>query len=273
MLRPVAPGDGMVRADEDAAPGAELAPAGRPLRAQDLGMLAAAGVTELSVHARPRVTIVSTGDELVRPDTADLDIGQVRDSTAVALAALVDEAGGDPRHAGIVPDDREATGRDAPRRARRQRCARGVGGLVGGRARRDGRGDRLAGRAGDLVPRTRVPPGQADTARRLRRGSGDRIAGEPTVGARGLPRRRGAHRAPRGRLHGAAARAHRARPARPRPPVGGGPGRCRASPRTRGCGDTALRIVVAALDPHRRGRATCWSRRPRPGCRPAARWK
>jgi molybdopterin molybdotransferase len=108
VLRPVAPGDGMVRADEDAAPGAELAPAGRPLRAQDLGMLAAAGVTEVSVRARPRVTLVSTGDELVQPDTADLDIGQVRDSTAVALAALVNEAGGDARHAGIVPDDRDA---------------------------------------------------------------------------------------------------------------------------------------------------------------------
>jgi molybdopterin molybdotransferase len=108
VLRPVAPGDGMVRADEDAAPGAELAPAGRPLRAQDLGMLAAAGVTEVSVRARPRVTLVSTGDELVPPDTADLDIGQVRDSTAVALAALAEEAGGDPRHAGIVPDDRDA---------------------------------------------------------------------------------------------------------------------------------------------------------------------
>jgi molybdopterin molybdotransferase len=108
VRRPVAPGDGMVRADEDASPGAELAPAGRPLRAQDLGMLAAAGATELPVRARPRVTIVSTGDELVRPDTAELDIGQVRDSTAVALAALADEAGGDPRHAGIVPDDRDA---------------------------------------------------------------------------------------------------------------------------------------------------------------------
>ena len=107
VLRPVAPGDGMVRADEDAAPGAELARAGRPLRAQDLGMLAAAGVNELSARARPRVTIVSTGDELVPPDTADLDVGQVRDSTAVALTALVGEAGGDPRHAGIVRDDRD----------------------------------------------------------------------------------------------------------------------------------------------------------------------
>jgi molybdopterin molybdotransferase len=108
VLRPVAPGDGMVRADEDAAPGAELASAGRPLRAQDLGMLAAAGVTEVTVHARPRVTIVSTGDELVPPATSELEIGQVRDSTAVALAALVREAGGEPRHAGIVPDDPDA---------------------------------------------------------------------------------------------------------------------------------------------------------------------
>jgi molybdopterin molybdotransferase len=108
VLRPAAPGDGMVRADEDAAPGAEIAVAGRPLRAQDLGMLAAAGVTEVSVHARPRVTIVSTGDELVPPATSELEIGQVRDSTAVALAALAREAGAEPRHAGIVPDDRDA---------------------------------------------------------------------------------------------------------------------------------------------------------------------
>jgi molybdopterin molybdotransferase len=108
VLRPVAPGDGMVRADEDAALGAELAPAGRPLRSQDLAMLAAAGVTKLSVHARPRVTIVSTGDELVQPDAADLETGQVRDSTAVALAAMVAEAGGAARQAGIVRDDRDA---------------------------------------------------------------------------------------------------------------------------------------------------------------------
>ena len=45
VVRPVAPGEGVVRADEDAPPGAEIVPAGRPLRAQDLGMLAAAGVT------------------------------------------------------------------------------------------------------------------------------------------------------------------------------------------------------------------------------------
>ena len=105
VVRPAAPGDGVVRADEDAAAGAELVPAGRPLRAQDLGMLAAAGLTSVSVHARPRVTIFSTGDEVVPPATSQLRPGQVRDATAAALAAMVADAGGEPVPGGIVPDD------------------------------------------------------------------------------------------------------------------------------------------------------------------------
>ncbi|MHA6782637.1 molybdenum cofactor synthesis domain-containing protein [Pseudonocardia saturnea] len=105
VTRPVAPGSGLVRADEDVAAGAELVPAGRPLRAPDLGLLAAAGVTELVVHARPRVVIVSTGDEVVAPSTTTLRPGQVRDATASALAGLVRDAGGEPVLAGIVPDD------------------------------------------------------------------------------------------------------------------------------------------------------------------------
>ena len=68
-------------------------------------MLAAAGVTSAAVHARPVVTIFSTGDEAVPPDTPELKPGQVRDATASALAALVADAGGDPVHGGIVSDD------------------------------------------------------------------------------------------------------------------------------------------------------------------------
>ena len=108
VVRPAAPGEGIVRADEDAAQGDELVPAGRPLRAQDLAMLAAAGVTTVSVHARPRVTVFSTGDEVVPPQTTDLRPGQVRDATAVALVALVTQAGGAPEAGGIVPDDARA---------------------------------------------------------------------------------------------------------------------------------------------------------------------
>ena len=105
ITRPVAPGGGLVRADEDVAVGAPLVPAGRPLRAPDLGLLAAAGVTTVAVHARPRVAIISTGDEVVPPSTVELPAGQVRDATASALAGLVLDAGGEPVIAGIVSDE------------------------------------------------------------------------------------------------------------------------------------------------------------------------
>jgi molybdopterin molybdotransferase len=85
-----------------------LAPAGRRLRAQDLGLLAAAGIVEVEVHARPRVAIVSTGDELVPASTPQTAPGQVRDATSWALAALASEAGGLPDVRGIVPDDPSA---------------------------------------------------------------------------------------------------------------------------------------------------------------------
>jgi molybdopterin molybdotransferase len=108
VVRPVAPGENVVGADEDVIAGATLAEAGRPLRAGDLALLAAAGVTTVDVHRRPRVAVLSTGDEVVDPGTARLAPGQVRDAIAVALCALVREAGGDPDPRGIVRDDRDA---------------------------------------------------------------------------------------------------------------------------------------------------------------------
>ncbi|MEY2583832.1 MAG: molybdopterin molybdotransferase [Ilumatobacteraceae bacterium] len=108
VTRPVAPGAGIVRADEDVAQGAVLVRAGRPLRAPELGLLAAAGVTTVSVHARPTVAIISTGDEVVPPSTKKLTAGQVRDATASALIGLTLEAGGNPVSVGIVPDDSHA---------------------------------------------------------------------------------------------------------------------------------------------------------------------
>ena len=71
-------------------------------------MLAAAGVTAVPVHARPRVTIFSTGDEVVPPEAAELRPGQVRDASAVALSAMVAQAGGEPVQGGIVADDPQA---------------------------------------------------------------------------------------------------------------------------------------------------------------------
>jgi molybdopterin molybdotransferase len=105
VVRPVAPGENVVRFDEDAAPGTPLAPRGRPLRAQDVALLAAAGVAEVTVHARPRVTILATGDEVLPPETRALAPGQVRDALSVSVSALVREAGGIASPPRIVPDD------------------------------------------------------------------------------------------------------------------------------------------------------------------------
>jgi molybdopterin molybdotransferase len=105
VVRPVAPGENVVRFDEDVAAGAALVPRGRPLRAQDVALLAAAGVVEVAVHARPRVAILATGDEVVPPDTPSLSVGQVRDALSVSVGALVREAGGIASPPRIVPDD------------------------------------------------------------------------------------------------------------------------------------------------------------------------
>jgi molybdopterin molybdotransferase len=108
VTRPVAPGEGIVRGDEDLALGETVVNAGRSLRPQDVAMLAACGIVELAVHARPRVSIIATGDEILPPETASLAPGQVRDALSMSIGALVAEAGGDPCAFPIVPDDRSA---------------------------------------------------------------------------------------------------------------------------------------------------------------------
>jgi molybdopterin molybdotransferase len=105
VVRPVAPGEGIVRADEDMAPGAAAASAGAPLRAQDIAMLAALGITELAVHTRPAVTILATGDELIAPNAGPVGPGQVRDALSSSVGALVRDAGGRPGPPQIVRDD------------------------------------------------------------------------------------------------------------------------------------------------------------------------
>ncbi|MCY3908174.1 MAG: molybdopterin molybdotransferase MoeA [Anaerolineaceae bacterium] len=104
LLAAVAPGENVLQPGEDVAAGALLVASGQTLRAQEIGGLLAAGVTEVTVHARPRVAILSSGDELVPPEATPAP-GQIRDINAHTLAALVSEAGGEPLHCGIARDE------------------------------------------------------------------------------------------------------------------------------------------------------------------------
>ncbi|RPJ70160.1 MAG: molybdopterin molybdenumtransferase MoeA, partial [Desulfobacteraceae bacterium] len=103
-FRSVAPGQNVIAPDEDYAKGCVVAAAGRRLRPQDTGVLAAFGCTQVNVHRRPKVAIVSTGDEIV-PVTAHPGPGQIRDVNSFTLAGLVAAAGARPIPLGIVRDD------------------------------------------------------------------------------------------------------------------------------------------------------------------------
>jgi len=107
VLRPAAPGQNVLQLGEDVQPGEIVLQRGARLRAQELGGLMALGYTRVEVVRRPRVAILSTGDEVVMPEADPLP-GQVRDVNTYTLSALVEQGGGEPVFYGILPDRREA---------------------------------------------------------------------------------------------------------------------------------------------------------------------
>ena len=104
IRKPVAPGENMMLAREDAAAGETVLGAGTLVRPAEIGLLAALGVERVGVRARPRVAIFSTGDELVDVSASPRP-GQIRDANGPALAAMCAQAGALPEYLGIVPDD------------------------------------------------------------------------------------------------------------------------------------------------------------------------
>jgi len=110
MVRIFAPadlGDCVFPPGEDFHRGDELVAAGEVLNPGKLALLAFAGRPTVRVFRRPRVAIVCTGNELVDAAATPAH-GQVRNSNAVALSALVLAAGGEPRYEGVARDDRAA---------------------------------------------------------------------------------------------------------------------------------------------------------------------
>jgi len=107
----VAPGDSVMAAGADIAAGARAIGPGTVLTPREIGLLAALGYKSIPVRAKPRVGIVSTGDELVRPgQELDSSRGQIYDVNSDTIAAGVREAGGNPvlyPHAGDDYDEME----------------------------------------------------------------------------------------------------------------------------------------------------------------------
>lgn len=84
--------------------GTQLLPARIMLNAPEIAVLAAVQCMQVNVYRRPRVAILSTGNELVTPDQP-LQPGQIVDSNQYALAALVKQSGAEPLMLGIIPDE------------------------------------------------------------------------------------------------------------------------------------------------------------------------
>jgi len=103
VLKPVAPGENVIQAGEDAQQGEHILKIGHRLRPQDIGALAGLGITDISVYEKPKVSIVSTGDEIV-PAHKQLMPGQVRDINSYTLSGLIFLAGGVPLRRGIFSD-------------------------------------------------------------------------------------------------------------------------------------------------------------------------
>lgn len=104
VAKPVAPGENLIFRGDDARPGQEVLPAGRRLTPQDVGALAALGVTEVAVCRKPLVGLISTGDELV-PASETPGPGRVRDVNAPLLRALLQSAGAETGFYGILKDE------------------------------------------------------------------------------------------------------------------------------------------------------------------------
>lgn len=101
------PGRHVVFRGDDARKGETVLPAGRRILAREIGLLSALGINDIEVYVRPRVRILSTGDELVPADGA-IEDGQMRDVNGPMLQAACLEAGAEAEHLGIVPDVEEA---------------------------------------------------------------------------------------------------------------------------------------------------------------------
>jgi molybdopterin molybdotransferase len=107
VSRTISPLENVIQPGDDFRKGATFLNKGHRLRPQDLGVMAGLGLSEAPVFRRPRIAIISTGDEIVPVDKPSLP-GQVRDINRYTLGALCRRMGAEPICMGVCPDRFEA---------------------------------------------------------------------------------------------------------------------------------------------------------------------
>jgi len=107
VFKAVSPLENVIQVGEDVRSGQVVLRQGHWVRPQDIGLMAGIGRTEVFVYLRPKVAIISSGDEIVPIETTP-NPGEVRDINRYAIVAMVEEAGGIPLFLGIAKDRFEA---------------------------------------------------------------------------------------------------------------------------------------------------------------------
>jgi molybdopterin molybdotransferase len=103
---PIAKGVNVRARGEDVEAGGIVIERGSVLRPQEIGLVTSLGIWRLEVHRRPRVALLSTGDEVVEPGTPRRP-GQIYDANRFTLRGSIEQCGGEVLDLGIVPDVRE----------------------------------------------------------------------------------------------------------------------------------------------------------------------
>jgi molybdenum cofactor synthesis domain-containing protein len=106
IRRAASPGQFISYAGSDIARGEALLRAGTMVGSREIGMLAACGIAQVLVARRPRVAVISTGDELVQPGAA-LRPAAIYDTNGAIVSAAISENGGEAEFLGAIPDDEQ----------------------------------------------------------------------------------------------------------------------------------------------------------------------
>ncbi len=106
VVKPVVPDQNVAKRGEDVKKGMVIVKKGTKVTPQDIGIIAAQGITEIQVVRKPRVALISTGDELIDPGEERRE-GKIYDINRHICKAAVFEAGGEPIDLGIVGDNAE----------------------------------------------------------------------------------------------------------------------------------------------------------------------
>jgi len=104
IRKSISPWENVVREDEDLKIGEIILRKGSRLRPQDIGVLAGIGKTNVKIYRKPKIAIISTGNEII-PAEGEPRIGQIRDINSYTLGACIEEAGGVPICRGIIKDE------------------------------------------------------------------------------------------------------------------------------------------------------------------------